>query len=314
MACRNVACTLLTRVQHSQTLSLTRPFFTNYVKSTHYTLSAGLTKALLGVALAMVGNSHLPCRGDARNPTMQEGVNGATKSQDSSRVTYIYLLQHGETDYNVERRLPGQSDIPLNKKGKMQARIIANSFKKLGILDNVDAIVSSDLVRARVTAEEIAGLCSSAKFSCDQNLRELNPGDYTGRIISFDEYSQLINPWTKGNFNHAIRGGESLNNLIDRGLQALRTAAQAGQCVIVVSHYSFLRWISVAIQLGTAIPSEETMNSQEILKLVNVRYSNCTYSVLVYDHGTDSFHGTKWFDSLPLAPARRAESLEWDAL
>ena len=64
----------------------------------------------------------------------------------------IYLVRHGETDWNVKNIIQGQIDIPLNKKGENQALEIANELKDI----HFDAIFSSDLSRAKRTAEIIA--------------------------------------------------------------------------------------------------------------------------------------------------------------
>ncbi|TFE00803.1 histidine phosphatase family protein [Jeotgalibacillus sp. R-1-5s-1] len=67
-------------------------------------------------------------------------------------MTILCMIRHGETDWNAERRLQGQTDIPLNEKGRRQARITAAHLKK----DQWDVILSSPLSRARETADLIA--------------------------------------------------------------------------------------------------------------------------------------------------------------
>lgn len=64
----------------------------------------------------------------------------------------IILLRHGETDYNLKDIIQGQTDVPLNKKGLEQAKKAAAKLKK----EEIDAIFSSDLKRARQTAEFVA--------------------------------------------------------------------------------------------------------------------------------------------------------------
>ena len=67
----------------------------------------------------------------------------------------VYLVRHGETQWNAERRIQGQSDSPLTAKGEQQAMQVATRAKELGITH----IISSDLGRTRRTAEIIAQAC-----------------------------------------------------------------------------------------------------------------------------------------------------------
>lgn len=66
-------------------------------------------------------------------------------------MTTIYLIRHGETDWNNLGKLQGRTDIPLNKVGRGQAKLCGEFFTKL----HIDAIISSPLSRARETANII---------------------------------------------------------------------------------------------------------------------------------------------------------------
>ena len=83
----------------------------------------------------------------------------------------VYLVRHGETQWNAERRIQGQSDSPLTAKGEQQAMQVATRAKELGITH----IISSDLGRTRRTAEIIAQACG-CDIIFDSRLRELNMG------------------------------------------------------------------------------------------------------------------------------------------
>lgn len=83
----------------------------------------------------------------------------------------VYLVRHGETQWNAERRIQGQSDSPLTAKGEQQAMQVATRAKELGITH----IISSDLGRTQRTAEIIAQACG-CDIIFDSRLRELNMG------------------------------------------------------------------------------------------------------------------------------------------
>ncbi len=90
----------------------------------------------------------------------------------------VYLVRHGETQWNAERRIQGQSDSPLTAKGEQQAMQVATRAKELGITH----IISSDLGRTRRTAEIIAQACG-CDILLDPRLRELNMGVLETRNI-----------------------------------------------------------------------------------------------------------------------------------
>lgn len=89
--------------------------------------------------------------------------------------TRLYLFRHGETDWNVEERFQGHLDIPLNAKGRKQAREMVKVLREGAI----EAILSSDLSRAVETAEIVAWELGVPVFQ-DAGLREANLGKAQG--------------------------------------------------------------------------------------------------------------------------------------
>jgi probable phosphoglycerate mutase len=88
----------------------------------------------------------------------------------------VYLIRHGETDWNRDRRLQGQSDIALNEEGRRQA---AQLGLRLAAALPFDRLVSSDLARARETAE-ILNAGNDTPVIMDRGLREINFGCWEG--------------------------------------------------------------------------------------------------------------------------------------
>ena len=87
----------------------------------------------------------------------------------------IYIIRHGQTDWNLEKKMIGKIDVPLNQTGKEQAKL---SIKQLTSL-RIDEIISSDLIRTKETAD-IINATLHLPISFDARLRERNYGDLEG--------------------------------------------------------------------------------------------------------------------------------------
>jgi broad specificity phosphatase PhoE len=97
-------------------------------------------------------------------------------------VTTLILVRHGETDWNAQHRWQGHSDTPLNDAGRLQAGRLASE------LEHLDAVYSSDLARARETAEIIAGSLG-LEIRLDPRLRERSFGAWEGLTTEEIEFS-----------------------------------------------------------------------------------------------------------------------------
>ncbi|EFU9542726.1 2,3-diphosphoglycerate-dependent phosphoglycerate mutase GpmB [Escherichia coli] len=150
----------------------------------------------------------------------------------------VYLVRHGETQWNAERRIQGQSDSPLTAKGEQQAMQVATRAKELGIT-HIIHIISSDLGRTRRTAEIIAQACG-CDIIFDSRLRELNMGVLETRNI--DSLTEEEENWRRQLVNGTVDGripeGESMQELSDRvnaALESCRDLPQ-GSRPLLVSH------------------------------------------------------------------------------
>jgi probable phosphoglycerate mutase len=148
----------------------------------------------------------------------------------------IYLARHGETDWNVEHRLQGWIDRPLDAKGKQQAADLAEALKGI----HIDAIYSSTLSRSRDTANIVlTGLTSAAprgpalQVKSLEGLRERNYGRFQGGSDQDPEYLRRMNAW-----DDAMEGGETMNQLMARAkasIDQIRREHPTGN-VLVVGH------------------------------------------------------------------------------
>lgn len=94
----------------------------------------------------------------------------------TSGVNMLYLMRHGKTDWNTDKKIQGQYNMSLNEQGRHQVRIAAKDLQ----LYNVDRIVSSDLARAAETADIVGGALR-LRVTYDSRLREYDFGMLTGK-------------------------------------------------------------------------------------------------------------------------------------
>jgi broad specificity phosphatase PhoE len=158
-------------------------------------------------------------------------------------VTALILIRHGETDWNRDRRIQGATDIPLNDTGREQARATAALLRERLDASLPATIVSSDLARARETAEIIAGELGLAAPRAYRGLRERSYGEAEG--VGLDEFRER---WGDS-YTAEVPGAEPWAELRTRGIAALgravrdhrRATAPAASSLIVVSHGALIR-------------------------------------------------------------------------
>ncbi|MEK6224046.1 MAG: histidine phosphatase family protein [Thermodesulfobacteriales bacterium] len=147
----------------------------------------------------------------------------------------LILIRHGETDWNRIGRCQGVADIVLNENGKKQARELAHSLRD----HNIKAIYSSDLKRARETAQHIAEH-HNITVQLEPGLQEMNQGDLEG--LSFpdirDKYAEVLKQWRESPETLRLPSGESLVEVQNRAWKVFEKVHQnhIGETVVVVSH------------------------------------------------------------------------------
>lgn len=157
--------------------------------------------------------------------------------------TTILLIRHGETAWNAVRRLQGHIDIPLNAEGERQAGALAQALAGEAI-DAIDAIVSSDLARARQTAQAVADQFDGATVQTDPNLRERCYGVFEGMLYSDVErqYPAEFALWQARDIDAVMPPGErvaeSFRQFYARSTSAIRDWAERypGKTIVIVAH------------------------------------------------------------------------------
>ncbi len=149
-------------------------------------------------------------------------------------IQRVVLWRHGQTDWNLANRFQGHSDIPLNETGIDQARRAAPLLYGL----RPSKIISSDLIRAKQTAQELANI-SRLPIHIDPGLRETNGGKWEGRTGAenrADDYEKFVN-WLDGNDEPAGDFGERRSEIALRAVTAIESALEKEiETLVVVTH------------------------------------------------------------------------------
>ena len=154
--------------------------------------------------------------------------------------TVIGLLRHGQTDWNIDFRLQGVTDIPLNETGIGQARLAAEVIKA----SDWDVILTSPLSRARDTAQIVVEAHGFTEFRVEPLLLERSFGEAEG--LAHDEWR------AKYADTNSVPGGESLAQLEARSLKLLESFVEnySGQRVLAVSHGALIRKLLGLVSQG----------------------------------------------------------------
>jgi len=187
----------------------------------------------------------------------------------------IYLMRHGETDWNKERRLQGQSDIPLNEFGRELAEKTGEALAEMAF----DMAFCSPLKRAEETARIVLGKRKTPLY-VDERLKEIHFGACEG--IHFDEAKRdpdhpLHNFFSNPGCYVPLEGAESFAQVTARGQSFLRERILPleGCCenILMVAHGAFNR------SLLNSIAGIGAENFWHIL------LPNCAVSILSLENG-----------------------------
>jgi len=196
----------------------------------------------------------------------------------------IVLWRHGRTSWNAEQRFQGQSDIPLDEVGLRQAEQAARLLAEL----DPELIISSDLARARETAESLARI-TGVPVSPDARLRETFAGSWEGltRRELEQNFGDDLASWSAGSM---IRpgGGETRVEVAERMVEAIEESVaglRPGRTLVVATHGGAARAATGAL-LGLPIDHWAALGV----------LTNCAWSVLLENvpRPGGERHGPPW--------------------
>jgi 2,3-bisphosphoglycerate-dependent phosphoglycerate mutase len=156
-----------------------------------------------------------------------------------TKLTELFLLRHGETDWNKARRVQGHIDRPLNEQGFAQAKAVSKAIRALNEQRPFDFVLVSDLERARQTAE-LAAEPLAFTHAIDPQWRERNFGvlESLTHEEMLAQQPTIYAGWKSGEPDFQITEGESLRQFSLRVQGVLKAAVERyeGKRVLVVTH------------------------------------------------------------------------------
>ena len=149
----------------------------------------------------------------------------------------LYIIRHGQTDWNVSRKLQGQTDIPLNDTGREMAKKAAKECADI----HFDVCFCSPLCRAKETADILFG-ARDIPIVYDERLKEMGFGRFEGHENSYDDPNCPASMLFKHpeQYDGSLTGGETMQELFDRTGEFLREEVEPrlkqGLDVVIVGH------------------------------------------------------------------------------
>lgn len=207
------------------------------------------------------------------------------------KMTRLFLVRHGETEWNKNLRYQGHRDIPLSEEGRAQAHKIAHRLAG----EKFDAAYASDLSRALETARQIASYHSGLDIKIMPELKETNFGQWEG--LTYPEidkqFHEVMSGWRSNPRDTKIPGGESLGEVADRCWDGLTRIIEENpdRNVLVVAHGGIIR-IAVASVLGMDL-NDYWKIKQDNVALNIIEYYNNNRAILCLLNDTNHLCGVQ---------------------
>ena len=152
----------------------------------------------------------------------------------------IYVVRHGQTDYNLKGVVQGSGiNAPINQNGEKQAEAFYENFKHIPF----DKIYYSGLIRTKQSVERF--IQGDIPHESIPELNEISWGNYEGLPMDHQEneyYHNMLKKWSEGELDHKIIGGESpldVSQRLEKGME--RILQNGGQNILVCMHGRAIR-------------------------------------------------------------------------
>lgn len=161
-------------------------------------------------------------------------------------LTKLFLIRHGESEWNCLNKIQGQKNTLLTNLGEKQALYLGNRL----IDEKIDIIYTSDLIRAYNTAEIISKRINKP-LVINKSIREINFGSWEGLTIEEiqNQYKDEYLIWLKEPDKLDIKGFENLRSLQNRAMESVNDIIleNSGKSVAIVSHGAILKTIILGL-------------------------------------------------------------------
>jgi broad specificity phosphatase PhoE len=183
----------------------------------------------------------------------------------------IFLVRHGETDFNLTHHFQGRIDIPLNKEGKNQAQALALALKDKPLT----AVYSSPLIRAIETARSIKTFHPLTPLFKEEGLIEMDLGEFDGMQANDwgSQYQEFYKTWRTTPSRLKMPGGESLQDVQIRAIETLERITKPylpGSTLLICSH-NFVNRTIICYALGLLL--DRFRDFQQDAAALNVLYN-----------------------------------------
>lgn len=193
-------------------------------------------------------------------------------------MTTIYLTRHGQTEWNLEKRLQGHGNSPLTEFGLNRAKELSERIKDI----DIDTIYTSPIERAYKTAQIVKGN-KYIEVKVHEGLKEMNFGDYEGKIteeVMKENPDWDISAIMRGNLEMRAPNGETLGEVRERVNSAMRDIIKEneGKNILIVAHGITLKAIMTFFNDQEA--NNEVMEQASLTKVIvdgenfNIEFKN----------------------------------------
>ena len=190
------------------------------------------------------------------------------RANDISSGTTFGLLRHGQTEWNILKKIQGSEDSPLTSQGKKETKEWAETLKSYGW----DRIIASDLGRVKTTVS-IINQKLNLPVTFDPSLREQHWGNWEGLTLPSiqENFPEDLARRVAMGWQFSAPGGETRQAVRDRVLATLLKNAKSwpGKKILVVCHQGVVKSVLYSITKRKFMPGEDPLLQHNRLHIIN---------------------------------------------